>query len=143
MAINPVLYKSLPYDPHALAPVAMIADFPNVLVVGAASPDRTLKDLIERAPLLPDVPTMAEAGLPEIEMSAFLGIMTTSGTPLEIISRLETVLQKVASLPEIVMGIERQDGVVQFMASRQFGASLAAESRKWAEAVKHSGATAD
>jgi tripartite-type tricarboxylate transporter receptor subunit TctC len=75
-------------------------------IPGALEPIKT-GDLIplavtfpKRFPLLPDVPTMAEAGLPKVNAAGFYGIMTTAGTPKEIVAAIDRDIQAVIKEPE-------------------------------------------
>jgi tripartite-type tricarboxylate transporter receptor subunit TctC len=63
IAMSPTLYKSLPYDPtKAFAPIAVVAEFPNVLVVGSSAPAHTLADLAAQARAKPKSLTFASSG---------------------------------------------------------------------------------
>jgi tripartite-type tricarboxylate transporter receptor subunit TctC len=96
-----------------------------------------------RSPAVPDVPTFAESGYPEFLVSVWYGIMAPAGTPREIVAQLNRELN--ASLAEAAMK-ERLDG----MGGRsmpgtpeQFSAFIDAEIKRWAQAVKASGAVQD
>ena len=82
-----------------------------------------------RRPSLPDVPTMAEAGLPGVEAEAFWGILAPAGTPPSILARMEAATRRASKVPEVrerltnIMGIEmRNAGGAAFAAflDRQF-----------------------
>jgi tripartite-type tricarboxylate transporter receptor subunit TctC len=55
----------------------------------------------ERISMLPDVPTTAEAGLPEVEVSSTFGVLAPAGTPKDIIERLNSVVAKIVGIPEV------------------------------------------
>src|SRR5262249_57769675 len=64
IAMSPTLYQSLPYDPtRAFAPITSVAVFPNVLVVGADAPIRTLADLVALARAKPNTLNFASSGV--------------------------------------------------------------------------------
>lgn len=54
-----------------------------------------------RSPVLPDVPTMAEAGLPGVELDFWLGVFAPAGTPAPVVTRLNTEILKALALPEV------------------------------------------
>jgi tripartite-type tricarboxylate transporter receptor subunit TctC len=54
-----------------------------------------------RSPELPQVPTLAEAGVPDFEMSTWYGVFVTAGTPADIVAKLQTELARVIRLPDI------------------------------------------
>lgn len=227
VAIAQSMYRNLSFSPRRdLAPVALIGDVPNILVVGANSPAKTLRELIEfarhnpgklnysslgagtsvhlaaellkyqakvfivhipyrgapqamlallggevdammdalppsiaqvragrtralavtsarRTPQLPDVPTVAESGFPGFEVTGWVGISTTAGTPPETIARLEAEIGKAIANPEVASLLERQGMALRFLGAKEFGAFLDAEIAKFAVAVKYSGAAVD
>lgn len=227
VAIAQSMYRNLRFSPRRdLAPVALIGDVPNILVVGANSPAKTLRELIElarrnpgklnysslgagtsvhlaaelfkyqakvfivhipyrgapqammallagevdmmmdalppsmaqvragktralavtsakRARQLPEVPTMAESGFPGFEVTGWVGISTTAGTPAETIARLEAEISKAIANPEVASLLERQGMALRFLGAKEFGAFIDAEIAKFAVAVKYSGAAVD
>ena len=96
-----------------------------------------------RAPQLPDVPTVAESGFPGFEVTGWVGISTTAGTPPETIARLEAEIGKAIANPEVASLLERQGMALRFLGAKEFGAFIDAEIARWAVAVKYSGAQAD
>ncbi|TMH82195.1 MAG: tripartite tricarboxylate transporter substrate binding protein, partial [Betaproteobacteria bacterium] len=97
----------------------------------------------ERSPMFPDAPTLVESGFPEFDVSGWTGVMTTGGTPAAVIARLEAELRRILSDRELIAAFERPGMTVSFAGAREFGEFLDAEIRRWALAVKHSGAQAD
>jgi len=97
----------------------------------------------ERNPMFPGAPTLAESGFPEFEVSGWTGVMTTGGTPQPVIARLETELRRILSDRELIAAFEKPGMTVSFAGASEFGEFLDAEIRRWAVAVKHSGAQAD
>jgi tripartite-type tricarboxylate transporter receptor subunit TctC len=96
-----------------------------------------------RSPLFPDVPTMIEAGFPEFDVDSWTGIMTTGGTPQPVIDRLEAELRGIVALPEVIAAFEKLGMAVHFSGARDFADYFEREIKRWAVAVKYSGAQAD
>jgi tripartite-type tricarboxylate transporter receptor subunit TctC len=93
-----------------------------------------------RSPNIPDLPTVAESGVPGYEATTWYGIMAAAGTPRPVVMRLHTVIAKAVALPE-VNGILTAQGVDPVaITPDQFGAFLRSEITKWATVIKTSGA---
>lgn len=97
----------------------------------------------KRSPLLPDVPTLAEAGLPGVESYAWYGLFARAGTPKDIIDKVNAEAVKVLRGPEF-QTVYRETGS-EFVGDtpEKFGRFVQAEAAKWAKIVKESGATVD
>lgn len=80
---------------------------------------------------LPAVPTLAELGLPEFDVSAWYGVAAPTGLPKEVLTRLEQALEKVSRDPEIVKSMESRGADVGFMGASAMGAFMAADGAKW------------
>jgi tripartite-type tricarboxylate transporter receptor subunit TctC len=93
-----------------------------------------------RSPLLPDVPTIAEAGVPGYEVLGSFGIFAPAGTPAAIIDKLNAELAKIVQLPEVEGQLARQGGTPVSQTPSQLDATLRSEVVKWAEVVRASGA---
>jgi tripartite-type tricarboxylate transporter receptor subunit TctC len=97
----------------------------------------------KRSPLLPDVPTFAEAGLPGVESYAWYGFFGRAGTPREIINKLNAAALKVLKGPDF-QNVYRETGSEYVGSSpEEFTKFIKAEAAKWAKVVKESGATLD
>ncbi len=96
-----------------------------------------------RSPLFPDAPTMIEAGFPEFDVDSWTGIMTTGGTPQPVIERLEAEVRSIVAMPEVVAAFEKLGLAVRFLGARDFADYFEREMKRWALAVKYSGAQAD
>ncbi len=97
----------------------------------------------KRSTLLPDVPTMSEAGLPDYRFSNWFGLVAPAATPKDVLDKLEADVAKVLQNPEIrakfqTLGIEPGSGT-----AAQFGALIKADSVKWAAAIKEANITAE
>jgi tripartite-type tricarboxylate transporter receptor subunit TctC len=98
---------------------------------------------LARSPALPDVPTMAEAGLDGYDVTAWFGFLVPAKTPREVLDRLEDAARRVAASPEVAKALAAQGAVARFEGAQSFDAFLARETVKWADVVKFSGATVD
>lgn len=226
-AINPSLYKKMPYDPiQDLAPLTRVANVPNLLVANPQQPFKTVQELIayakahpgkvnfgssgngtsihlsgemfshmakvdivhvpykgsapamndllgnqiaimfdnmpsalqyvragklnalgvtsaKRSPELPNVPTIAEAGVPGYEASSWFGLFVPAATPAPVQAKLHAALVKVLAQPDVKKRMADQGAEVVSEKPEQFAAFIQAESRKWGQVVRASGATLD
>ncbi|QYY25034.1 tripartite tricarboxylate transporter substrate binding protein [Diaphorobacter sp. MNS-0] len=97
----------------------------------------------KRSPELPDVPTIAEAGVPGYEATSWFGMFAPAGTPKPVLDKLHAALIKVLNQADVKKKIAEQGGDVVAETPAQFAAFIKAESVKWGKVVKESGATAD
>ena len=97
----------------------------------------------KRSPALPDVPTMAEAGMPGFEASAWYSIVVPAGTPRPIISRLHAELVKILNSPDIRARLVSEGADVETSSPEELAAFIRAEVPKWSKAVRDSGAKLD
>jgi tripartite-type tricarboxylate transporter receptor subunit TctC len=97
----------------------------------------------KRSPQLPDVPTFAESGLPAVESYAWYGFFAPTGTPKDIVAKLNSETLKVMKQPgfQKVLADTGSDFVGD--TPENFAAFVKAEAVKWGELVKKSGATAE
>jgi tripartite-type tricarboxylate transporter receptor subunit TctC len=97
----------------------------------------------ERSTVLPDLPTIAEAGVKGYETTIWLGIMAPAGTPKQIIERLNAEITKIVSRPDVKKTWNEQGAQPMIMTTAQFEKYLNADIAKWAKIVKISGARTD
>ena len=226
-AVNPSLYRTMPYDAAKdFAPISNVAITPNVLIVNAKSPIRTLADLIafakanpgrtnfgsgsngsaghlagelfkletgtdvmhipykggapalqallagdtqfmfdnlanamaqvkagtvrpiavttaQRSKLAPDLPTMAEAGMPGFDISTWFGLLAPAGTPPEVIAKWNADVVKVLNSPDVREKMLAQGAEPAPTTPAEFAAFIAKERDKYARIVKASGAKVD
>jgi tripartite-type tricarboxylate transporter receptor subunit TctC len=96
-----------------------------------------------RSAVLPDVPTLAEAGVPGYEATIWLGLMAPKGTPAAIVNRLNAEVAKIVSAPETVRAWAAQGTTPMTMGVDAFTAYMNRDIVKWARIVKISGAKPD
>ena len=94
----------------------------------------------KRSPELPDVPTIAEAGVPGYEATSWFGLWAVAGTPAPILTKLQAALTKVLKDPAVAKKIADQGGEVVIETPAQFDAFIKSEAAKWGKVVKESGA---
>jgi tripartite-type tricarboxylate transporter receptor subunit TctC len=97
----------------------------------------------QRDPSLPEVPTLAEAGLPGLEMSVWNGLMVPAATPKDVVAKLNAEIRKAMGTPEMKERINGQGFAVLTGSPEQFSGLLRSEMDRWAKAVKASGAKID
>lgn len=97
----------------------------------------------KRSPLLPDVPTFAEAGLPQIESYAWYGLFAPANTPKDVIAKINAEAVKVMKQPAFAK--VRADTGSDFVGDtpENFTKFVHAEAARWSKVVKDSGATVD
>lgn len=97
----------------------------------------------QRATSLPDVPTMAEAGLAGFEAVSWIGALVPAGTPKPIVDRIHTDLVAVLRMPDVQEKLAASGAVLVGNTQEQFAEWNRREIAKWSKAVKDSGARAD
>ena len=93
----------------------------------------------KRSTVLPNVPTVSEAGVPGYETTIWLGIMAPKGTPPEIIDRLNAEITKIMAKPAIREAWAKQGAVPMTMPPAQFDAFLRRDIDKWAKVIQQAG----
>jgi tripartite-type tricarboxylate transporter receptor subunit TctC len=96
-----------------------------------------------RSDVLPDVPTMAEAGLPGYEATLWLGLMAPKGTPKEVVDKLNAAVSKMASQPEVKQLWNKQGAVPLVMTPAAFDKYLQDDIAKWSRVIKTANIKAD
>ena len=92
-----------------------------------------------RSSVLPDVPTLNEAGVPGYETTIWLGIMAPKGTPKEIVDRLNAEIAKVIAKPAIKEAWAKQGAAPMTTAPAEFGTFLKGDIEKWAKVIDKAG----
>ncbi len=96
-----------------------------------------------RSSVLPDVPTMTEAGVPGYEATLWLGLMAPKGTPAAVVNKLNAEVNKITSNTELRRAWAAQGTTAMSMGVDEFNRYLQNDITKWARVVKISGATAE
>jgi tripartite-type tricarboxylate transporter receptor subunit TctC len=89
-----------------------------------------------RSPILPNVPTIAEAGIPEYNAAIWIGVMAPAGTPRPIVERLNVEINKILMRPEIQESWRRQGANTMVMKPEEFGAYIESEIERWGKLIK-------
>lgn len=97
----------------------------------------------KRSPELPNVPTIAEAGVPGYEATSWFGLFAPAGTPPAVISKLNTAIVKVLGQADVKKKISEQGAEVYSETPEQFAAFIQKEAVKWGKVVRDSGASLD
>ena len=97
---------------------------------------------LRRSTVLPEVPTIAEAGVPGYESTIWIGIMAPAGTPQAIVDKLNAGINQVIDRADVKEAWDRQGAVPLKMTPGEFDKYLRADIEKWAHVVKVSGAQA-
>lgn len=227
LAINPFLFRKLPYDPvKDFSPISLAATAPNLLVAHPSVPANTVKDLVtlakmkpgslsyasagngtvghmvaelfksvtgigivhipykgngpavtdllggqvqlmfaapgavipfvevkklkalavasnQRLPELSDTPTFAEAGYPGVEASGWYGVLTSTGTPRNIISALNKKIVRIMQLPDVKERLTVHGYKAVTSSPEEFAQLIKSDLIKWQKVVKASGAKVD
>jgi tripartite-type tricarboxylate transporter receptor subunit TctC len=99
--------------------------------------------LLARSPAAPDIPTIAEAGLPGYEAAISYGIFVPAGTPAVLVGRLHDAVDATIRSPEIARRFTELGADPQFGTPAEFAAYVADDLAKWARLAKEAGLKAD
>ena len=97
----------------------------------------------KRSELTPDVPTVAEAGVPAYEATIWLGVMAPAGTPQPVVDKLNAEIAKVINRTDVKENWAKQGAVPMVMSPAEFDKYLRADIEKWAKVVQKSGIKAN
>jgi len=96
-----------------------------------------------RSRQLPDVPTLAEAGVPGVEAYTWTGLAAPAGTPADIIARLHRDVVTIMKMPEMRERMAAMGSEIVDMSSQQFQAFIRSEAQKWGDIARRVGAKAE
>jgi tripartite-type tricarboxylate transporter receptor subunit TctC len=91
---------------------------------------------LRRSSVLPDVPTVDESGVPKYEATIWLGLMAPKGTPKAVIDKLNEMVGKIASQPDVKQQWERQGATPMVMTPAAFDKYIQDDIAKWAHVIK-------
>jgi tripartite-type tricarboxylate transporter receptor subunit TctC len=96
-----------------------------------------------RSAILPDVPTLSQAGVAGYEATIWVGVMAPTGTPQPVVDLLNKEINKILARPEVKDAWEKQGAVPLLMTPDEFGAHVQAEIEKWAKIIKANAITGE
>ncbi len=135
----------VPFKGGAPALAALMGEHIQLVVfaVGAAVPHiqaGKVKALAltgpQRSKALPDVPTTEEAGFPQLNSGAWMGILVPAGTPEPVITKLHDAIDKAVSDPEVAAGLAKQAVELGSSSPSAFGDFIKTEHEKWAKIIQ-------
>ena len=97
----------------------------------------------KRSTVMPEAPTIAEAGVPGYEATIWLGLMAPAGTPRPVLERLNAEVNKIINAPDVKEAWGKQGAVPMGMGVDEFGKFLHEDIAKWAKLVKATGMKVD
>jgi len=97
----------------------------------------------KRSPLLPDVPTVSEAGLPGFDVTSWYGVFAPAALPRNLVTQVNGDISAVLEAPDLRERLQRMDAEPSPQSPDDFARFVREEIAKWAKVVKASGATAD
>jgi tripartite-type tricarboxylate transporter receptor subunit TctC len=142
----------VPYKGNGIAYVDLIGGhvsvmFPNVATAMAYVRGGKLRALAvttkDRTPTAPELPTIAESGVPGYDVSSWYGLLAPAGTPPALVTRLQQQTVKVMRAPDIAEKLTSQGLDIVGSTPEEFAALIKTEIAKWAKVAKASGARAD
>jgi tripartite-type tricarboxylate transporter receptor subunit TctC len=122
--------------------------FVNLLSSQAYLKEGTLRPLAvapaKRVSALPDLPTVAEAGVPGYDFISWFGLLAPAGTPQPVVQRLNSEIVRILKDPDMRARLIEQGGLEPVGSSPQeFASLIASEMTHWAEIVRNTGARVD
>jgi tripartite-type tricarboxylate transporter receptor subunit TctC len=98
---------------------------------------------LKRSTVLPDVPTVAESGVPGYEASAWWGIVAPAGVPAPIVDRLNKELKEILVSDELKKFFQNEGAEMDYLGPAEFGKFIAQDINKWVRLVKEANIKAD
>src|SRR5262249_17765067 len=97
----------------------------------------------KRPVALPDLPTIAEQGLPGFDAASWVGLVAPAKTPAPVLAKLTDEVAQVLKAPDVIARIHELGSEPGHAVGKEFGTFMQAETTKWAEVIRTSGAKAD
>jgi tripartite-type tricarboxylate transporter receptor subunit TctC len=93
----------------------------------------------QRNPAVPDVPTMAEWGIPEFDVGTWSGLIGPKGIPADVVQKINTAVREVLNDPAISKRLLDEGSEIRIMSSAEFGNLIRAENARWVKVVRDAG----
>jgi tripartite-type tricarboxylate transporter receptor subunit TctC len=147
-----IIMTHVPYKGAGPALAALLANevqlmFANTLAALPHVRSNRLRALaitsLQRSAALPELPTMAESGLPDYEVVAWYGVLAPAGTPRAVVTKLNRDIVKVVRQPDIQDRLLKDAANPVGSTPDEFAAFMRSETVKWAQVIKDSGARVD
>jgi len=147
-----IKWAYIPYKGGSQALTDMVGGQANVMFNGMLATYPFVKEgklkvlaisSAKRFAAAPEIPTVAESGMPGFETGSWQGIVAPAGTPPEVVNRLHATVTAILATPEMKDRLDKAGAEVRPMSPAQFGAFIRDERDRWAKVVKESGARFD
>ncbi len=147
-----IKWAYIPYKGGSAAVTDVVAGVSNVLFNGMLATYPSVKGgrlrglavtSAERVASAPDLPTVAESGMPGFVTGSYQGLLAAAGTPREAIAKLNTELTRILNTQEMKDMLAKQGTEVRAGAPEALGTFIASEKARWATVVKEAGIKAD
>ena len=96
----------------------------------------------ERSPVMPELPTIAEAGVPGYSAGSWFGLLAPAGTPPAVVRKIQQDVARVLKLPEVQQSLRQHDETGIGNSPEEFGAFIQAEGLKWGKVIRDNNITA-
>ena len=93
----------------------------------------------KRSPAMPDVPTLAESGVPGFDVTSWYSVIAPAGTPAAVVNKIQADTAAVLRMPDVVSRLSNDGAEPVGSTPPEVGRFLRAEMRKWEKVVKSSG----
>jgi tripartite-type tricarboxylate transporter receptor subunit TctC len=142
----------VPYKGNALAVAATLSGEVSLIFGGIAQSAPLVKagrlnaiavSGLRRSPVMPDVPTVAESGVPGFEAGSWYGLLAPAATPKAIVDRLNREVVRIVQLPDVRERLTAEAFEIPIDTPEEFAAYIKADVAKWAKVVKASGVKAN
>jgi tripartite-type tricarboxylate transporter receptor subunit TctC len=147
-----VKWAYIPYKGGSAAVTDVIAGNANVLFNGMLATYPSVKggrlkglavSSAQRAPSAPELPTVAESGLPGFETGSYQGVLAAAGTPRDVVAKLNAEFTRILNTDQMKEMLAKQGTEVRAGAPEALGRFIASEKERWAKVVKENGIKAD
>ncbi|MBS0338135.1 MAG: tripartite tricarboxylate transporter substrate binding protein [Proteobacteria bacterium] len=147
-----IQWAYIPYKGGSQAVTDVVAGQSNVLFNGMLATYPSVKggrlrgiavSSAERVPSAPELPTVAESGLPGFVTGSYQGVLAAAGTPREIVAKLNAEFTRILNLQDVREMLAKQGTEVRAGTPEALGTFISSEKARWAKVVKEAGIKAD